>query len=72
MIKKYVKETLKYLLRSRFFVRKYVNDVEEMYAMTPEELKIRNEERFLEIFRKAWNNSAYYAELCKSGGGNFS
>lgn len=70
MIKKYIKETLKYLLRSQFFVRKYVNEVEKMYAMTPKELRIRNEKRFLEIFRKAWNNSTYYATLCKSGGVN--
>ena len=68
MIKKYIKETLKYILRSRFFVKKYVDEIEGMYEMTPENLKKRNEERFLYIFRKAWNNSDYYADLCKSGG----
>lgn len=69
MIKKYIKETLKCILRSRFFVKKYVNEIEEMYEMTPEKLRKRNEERFLYIFRKAWNNSVYYADLCKSRGG---
>lgn len=68
MINKYIKETLKYLLRSRLFVKKYVDEIEEMYEMTPEKLRKRNEERFLYIFRKAWYNSVYYADLCKSGG----
>lgn len=68
MIKKYLKETVKYLLRSLFFTRKYVKDIEKMYGMSPSELKIRNEKRFLEIFRKAWNNSDYYRSLCISGG----
>lgn len=67
MIKKYLKETVKYLLRSLFFTRKYVKDIEKMYGMSPSELKIRNEKRFLEIFRKAWNNSDYYRSLCISG-----
>ena len=68
MIKKYLKETAKCLLRSSFFTRKYVNEIEEMYGMSPAELRRRNEKRFLEIFHKAWNNSVYYRSLCISGG----
>ena len=68
MIKKYLKETAKYLLRSSFFTRKYVNEIEEMYGMSPAELRKRNEKRFLEIFHKAWDNSGYYRSLCISGG----
>lgn len=68
IIKKYLKETAKYLLRSRIFTNKYVREIDAMYEMTPQELKERNEKRFLEIFRKAWTNSAYYRSLCISGG----
>ena len=64
IIKKYLKETAKYLLRSRIFTNKYVREIDAMYEMTPQELKERNEKRFLEIFRKAWTNSAYYRSLC--------
>lgn len=66
--KKYIKETLKYLLRSYFFINKYVKEIESLYEMTPMELKKRNEKRFLEIFNKAFTSSAYYRNLCKSVG----
>ncbi len=68
-IKNYIKESLKYMLRSRIFVQKYVDEIEAMYGMTPAELKARNEQRFLAIFRKAWDNSLYYRDLCKRWGG---
>lgn len=67
---KYIKESLKYLLRSQFFIKKYVREVDAMYGMTPEELKQRNEKRFLEIFHKAYGHSSYYRELCKEVGVN--
>jgi len=66
--KKYIKESLKYLLRSSFFINKYVEEIDALYEMTPMELKIRNEKRFLEIFNKAFTSSAYYRNLCKSVG----
>lgn len=66
--KKYIKESLKYLLRSSFFINKYVEEIDALYAMTPMELKMRNEKRFLEIFNKAFTSSAYYRNLCKSVG----
>ena len=67
---KYIKESLKYLLRSQFFIKKYVREVDAMYGMTHEELKQRNEKRFLEIFHKAYGHSSYYRELCKEVGVN--
>ena len=69
-IKNYIKESLKYMLRSRIFVQKYVDEIEAMYEMTPAELTARNEQRFLAIFQKAWGNSLYYRDLCKRGGVN--
>lgn len=62
--KKYIKETFKYLLRSSFFIKKYVNEIETMYAMTPKELRARNEQRFLKLFKKAFLCSEYYRSLC--------
>lgn len=67
-MKKYIIESLKYLLRTRTFIGKYVAEIDAMYAMSPEELKARNERRFLEIFRKAYTHSLYYRELCNSQG----
>ena len=66
--KKYIKESLKYLLRSSFFINKYVKEIDALYEMTPMELKKRNEKRLLEIFNKAFTSSAYYRNLCKSVG----
>lgn len=67
-IKGYIKETSKYLLRSRLFVNRYVREIDAMYDMSPEELKERNEKRFLEIFRKAFSCSSYYRSLCQEHG----
>lgn len=67
-MKKYITESLKYLLRTRTFIGKYVAEIDAMYAMSPEELKARNERRFLEIFRKAYTHSLYYRELCNRQG----
>lgn len=66
--KKYIKESIKYLLRSSFFVDKYVKEIDSFYEMTPKELETRNEKRFLEIFRKAYTCSEYYRNLCNDCG----
>ena len=49
-MRKYIKESLKYLLRTRLFIHKYMDEIDAMYDMTPEELRRRNERRFLVIF----------------------
>lgn len=67
-MKKYITESLKYLLRTRPFIGKYVAEIDAMYAMSPEELRAKNERRFLEIFRKAYVHSEYYRGLCSSHG----
>lgn len=64
----YFKETLKYFLRSRLFISKYVKEVELLYGMSPEEIRARNEKRFLEIFRLAYTKSPFYSRLYKEHG----
>ncbi|UVR37499.1 hypothetical protein [Bacteroides ovatus] len=53
MIKKYVEESLKYLLRTRLFIHKYMDEINAMYDMTPEELRERNERRFFGNIQKS-------------------
>lgn len=66
--KKYLRESFKFLLRSPFIVKKYVSEIDSMYDMTHDELRAKNEKRFLEIFRKAYTCSGYYRNLCKDCG----
>ena len=37
-MRKYIKESLKYLLRTRLFIHKYMDEIDAMYDMTPEEI----------------------------------
>lgn len=62
-IKKYLFETIKYALRSYPIIRPYIKEVDRLYTMNAEELKQRNEKRFLEIFRKAYDKSPFYHKL---------
>lgn len=66
--KLYIKESLKYILRSPYVIGRYIKEVDDLYNMSPEELKIYKEKHFLEIFRKAWTKSAYYRNLCIQNG----
>lgn len=62
-IKKYLFETNKYALRSYPIIRPYIKEVDRLYTMNAEELKQRNEKRFLEIFRRAYDKSPFYHKL---------
>lgn len=62
-LKKYFNETVKYLLRCPTVIRPYIKEVEYLYAMSQEELNKRNEKRFLEIFRRAYDKSPFYHKL---------
>lgn len=64
----YFKESVKYLLRSRPFISKYVKEIEGLYNMSLDELKERNEKRFIEIFRKAYSKSPFYHQLYVEAG----
>lgn len=65
---KYAKETLKYFLRSRVFIGKYVKEIERLYAMTPEELRERNSRKFVELFQTAYDRSPFYRKLYMEAG----
>ena len=67
-MKKYLKEAIKYQLRSYPLIKKYVREIEEMYKMEPQQLRKRNEQRFLYIFRKAYSHSPFYHQLYSTAG----
>lgn len=67
-IKKYLFETIKYALRSYPIIRPYIKEVDRLYTMNAEELKQRNEKRFLEIFRHAYDKSPFYHKLYTEAG----
>lgn len=48
------------MLRSYPIIRPYVKEVEGLFTMSQEELNKRNEQRFLEIFSKAYDKSPFY------------
>ena len=64
----YLKETFKYLLRCPFVISKYIKQVENLYTLSHDELHSYDEERFLKIFRKAWDKSSFYQQLCRQKG----
>lgn len=67
-MKKYLKETVKYLLRCRPLIAPYIREIEYMYGMSKEELRQRNEKVFLRIFRRAYNDSVFYHKLYTGAG----
>lgn len=67
-MRKYLKETIKHLLRSYPFIRKYVKEFEEYSQMTSEELQERNNKRFLEILHRAYNKSPFYKKFYDDAG----
>ena len=67
-LKKYLTESAKYLLRCNFVIRRYINKVERLYEMSPEELHDYKEQRFLDIFRRAYDKSPFYHRLYTEAG----
>lgn len=63
-----MKETAKYLLRCPFVTRRYIREVERLYAMSAEEMRDYKERRFLEIFRKAYTKSKFYHKFYSEHG----
>lgn len=61
-------ENLKYILRSYPVIKPYVEKVEALYKMNAKELKERNEIRFLQIFRNAYDKSLFYNQFYKEHG----
>ncbi|NLE05758.1 MAG: phenylacetate--CoA ligase family protein [Crenarchaeota archaeon] len=65
---KYLKESVKFLLRSYPFIKSYVAEIEKMYAMNQDELNKYKESCFLKLFRLAYTKSPFYKNLYKSLG----
>lgn len=65
---RYAKETIKYLLRSKWTIRKYIREVEELYSMDARTLRERNSKRFVSLFRKAYDRSPFYRQLYMEAG----
>lgn len=64
----YLKETLKYILRSKIFIHKYICEIENMYDMEAYALKARNEKFFLDLFQRAFDRSPFYRQLYMEAG----
>ncbi len=67
-MKKYLTETAKYLLRSQPLIRRYVREINEMYAMSASALRARNERQFLALFRHAYTHSPFYNHFYRAAG----
>ena len=67
-LKKYLWESLKYILRSYPIIRSYIREIDGLYNMSDVALQKRNEERFLEIFRTAYDKSKFYHKLYLDNG----
>lgn len=67
-MKKYLKETIKYILRSYPVIRRYVKEIDKFYDLPPKELWQRNEQMFLKVFREAYDHSPFYHSLYKNAG----
>lgn len=65
---KNIKESIKYFLRSDIFIGNYVKEVENLYTMTSNNLRLRNERRFVELFTNAYLHSPFYSRLYKEHG----
>lgn len=68
MLKKYIKESLKYQLRSSTIIKSYIKAIDELYEMPYDQLKDRNEKRFLSILNAAYKQSSFYHKLYDMSG----
>ena len=67
---KQIKETLRFLLRCNIIISGYIKDIEQLYSLSPEDLNVRKETKFVELFRRAYQKSPFYSNLYKSCGIN--
>lgn len=67
-IKFYIKESLKYFLRSKIFIRKELKEVERLYGLSEDELYAYKEEQFLKLFKHAITKSPFYKEFYGKAG----
>lgn len=65
---KIFKESLKYVLRSKPFIRKYLDELEFLFSCSREDIDSIRERQFIELFRNAYDKSSFYMSLYKSRG----
>lgn len=58
-----IKNTAKYLLRSYPLISSSLSEVERRYALSVDESKMLDEEHFIKLFRKAYDESQFYRDL---------
>lgn len=66
----YIIETIKYILRSPFFIRKELKEVGRLYNMTDNERMEYENQAFLRTFRTAIRKSSFYKKLYSEAGIN--
>lgn len=59
----YLKHTSKYLLRSYPFIASSLKEVEERYALSVGESRVKDEENFIRLFQMAYDESQFYRDL---------
>lgn len=65
---KKIKETIKYLLRCPQVIAPWLRKVDQLYEMNDTELRAYKERGFLQIFRQAYTQSAFYHDLYSRNG----
>lgn len=68
ILKTYLRETARYLLRCPLVIRKHIRHVESLMAMSPDELRRYDERHFVDIVHNAYNNSPFYRRLYDENG----
>lgn len=68
IVQAYIKETLKYILRSYPIIFRYINEIEGLYTLNEKDLNSRNEKLFIRIFNLAYDKSPFYHKLYSEAG----
>lgn len=69
-LKIYLKESLKYLVRSYPFIKGRVKKIQYLYSLTPIELDKYKEKQFIKLFQHAYDNSPFYQRFYSEAGIN--
>lgn len=67
-MRKYLKESLKYMVRSKLLIKKEIREVERLSLLNKDELIAFKEQQFLKIFRKAITKSKFYKQFYAEAG----
>lgn len=63
-----LKESVKYILRSRLLISKEISHVEWLYSLSDDELYDYKERQFLNLFGRAYRHSSFYREFYRNKG----